>query len=482
MKRVVIVGGGLSGLAAARGVLDEAGRRGPPPQLSLLEREPHLGGKIRSTRDEGFLCEHGPNGFLDNKPSTLALVRRLGAQARLLKSNDKARKRFVFTGGALKQLPEDPVSFLLSDLLSIRGKLRLAAEFLLPQGDPREDETVAAFVRRRLGDEALEKLIDPMSAGIYAGDPSVMSLRSCFPKVAQIEAQFGGLLKGMLAMQKMAKAMGVQGPQGAGPGGVLWSLEEGAGELVETLARSLPEGALRAGAEAQALEGRPGGGWRVRADGDWMEADAVVLATPAYDAARLLREHDPVLAERLYAIPYVPAAVVCTGFHRKDVAHPLDGFGFLVPSAEGRRILGSLWSSSIFAGRAPEGQVLLTQIVGGARNPELVNLGDAELLQVVREELGWTLGIRAEPCFTKVVRWTRAIPQYVVGHAARLQEIESRVGGLGGLFLGGNAYYGIGINDCTAHGAALGPRVVDWLADPSEGSGTAAAVGGGGSG
>lgn len=473
MRRVVIVGGGLSGLAAARAVLDETGRRGLTSELTLLERDPDLGGKIRSTRDDGFLCEHGPNGFLDNKPSTLALVRRLGAEARLLKSNDKARKRFVFTGGELKQLPEDPVSFLLSDLLSIRGKLRLAAEFLLPQGDAREDETVAAFVRRRLGDEALEKLIDPMSAGIYAGDPNVMSLRSCFPKVAQIEAQFGGLLKGMLAMQKMAKAMGVQGPQSAGPGGVLWSLGEGAGELIETLARSLPEGSLCPGAEAEALERRPGGGWRVRTTGGELEADAVVLATPAYDAARLLREHDPALAERLYAIPYVPAAVVCTGFRREDVAHPLDGFGFLIPSAEGRRILGSLWSSSIFAGRAPEDRVLLTQIVGGARNPELVNLSDEDLLGVVKEELAWTLGIRAAPCFAKVVRWARAIPQYVVGHAARLQEIEGRVAALGGLFLGGNAYYGIGINDCTAHGAALGPRVAELLAAPG-----AAAAGG----
>jgi protoporphyrinogen/coproporphyrinogen III oxidase len=474
MRRVVIVGGGLSGLAAARAVLDEAEQRAAPVALTLLEREPILGGKIRSTREEGFLCEHGPNGFLDNKPATLALVRRLSAERRLLKSNDKARKRFVFTGGELKALPEDPVSFLLSDILSIRGKLRLAAEFLLPQGDAREDETVAAFVRRRLGDEALEKLIDPMSAGIYAGDPSVMSLRSCFPKVAQIEAQFGGLLKGMLAMQKMAKAMGVKGPQGAGPGGVLWSLEEGAGELIGELARSLPDGSVRRGAEAESLERGDGAGWVVRtADGGHLQADAVVLATPAYDAARLLRGHDPELGERLYAIPYVPAAVVCTGFRREDVTHPLDGFGFLIPSSEGRRILGSLWSSSIFARRAPEGRVLLTQIVGGARNPELVGLGDEELLRVVRDELSWTLGIRADPAFVKVVRWARAIPQYVVGHDARLREIEGRVAALGGLFLGGNAYYGIGINDCTAHGAAVGPRVVEDLGRAAAGGGSA---------
>lgn len=474
MRRVVVVGGGLSGLAAARAVLDEAERCSLPVQLTLLERDSILGGKIRSTREDGFLCEHGPNGFLDNKPSTLALSKRLSAESRLLKSNDTARKRFVFTGGELKVLPEDPVSFLLSDILSIRGKLRLAAEFLLPQGDAKEDESVAAFVRRRLGDEALEKLIDPMSAGIYAGDPRVMSLKSCFPKVAQIEEQFGGLLKGMLALQKMAKAMGVKGPQSAGPGGVLWSLEEGAGELVAELARSLPGESVCPGLEAASLERRDGGGWVVHtSEGGRLEADAAVLATPAYDAAKLLRVHDPELAERLYAIPYVPAAVVCTGFRREDVAHPLDGFGFLIPSSEGRKILGSLWSSSIFALRAPEGSVLLTQIVGGARNPELVGLGDEELLRVVRDELSWTLGIRAEPTFVKVVRWARAIPQYVVGHAARLREVEGRVAALGGLFLGGNAYHGIGINDCTAHGAALGPRVVEALGKAAAGGGSA---------
>lgn len=460
--QVVVIGGGLSGLAAARAVLDQT--QGSPVGLTVLERDPGFGGKIRSSRDQGFLCEEGPNGFLDNKPSTLALADRLGVRDRLLKSNDGARKRFVFVDGELKRLPEDPMSFLASDLMSIRGKLRLAAEFFLPEGDPDEDESVAAFVRRRLGDEVLQKLIDPMSAGIYAGDPGTMSLVSSFPKVAQLERQFGGLLKGMLAMQKMAKAMGAKGPQSAGPGGVLWSFGEGTAELIELLARSLGGQDLRPGVSAEALE-RDGPGWVVRtSDGAALAADAVVLAAPAYDAAALLGAHDPRLAELLYAIPYVPAAVVCTGFRRGEVSHPLDGFGFLIPSAEGRRILGSLWSSSIFAGRAPDGQVLLTQIVGGARNPELVGLGDDELLRVVAEELEWTLGLQAKPSYAKIVRWPRAIPQYVVGHGQRLAEIEARTAALGGLFLGGNAFYGIGINDCTAQGAALGPKVAASLA------------------
>lgn len=464
MKRVVVIGGGLSGLAVAWHVVDSARDRGLDLRVTLLERDPVFGGKIRSTREDGYLCEEGPNGFLDNKPATLALVQRLGIQELLLKSNDRARKRFIFTDGELKLLPEDPVSFLLSDILSIRGKLRLAAEMFLPEGDPDDDESVAAFVRRRLGDEALDKLIDPMSAGVYAGDPSVMSLRSCFPKVAMIEQQFGGLLKGMLAMQKMAKMAGKEGPKGAGPGGVLWCFGDGAAQLIHTLADRLRDHDVRSGTAAEALE-LAGERWRVRVtEGDPLEADAVVIATPAYDAAHLLGAHDAALSDLLYTIPYVPAAVVCTGFRADEVPHPLDGFGFLIPSSEERRILGSLWSSSIFEHRAPDGSVLLTQIVGGARDPELASLGDDELLRVVREELSWTLNIRAEPRYVKIVRWPRAIPQYVVGHEARLREIEGRVAGLGRLFLGGNAYYGIGINDCTARGAELGPTVVGALA------------------
>jgi oxygen-dependent protoporphyrinogen oxidase len=469
MKHVVVVGGGLSGLAAARSVLDEAERRSLAVQLTLLERDPALGGKIRTVKEEGFLCESGPPGFLDNKPSTLALAGRLGMESRLLKSNDDARKRYIFTQGVLKVLPEDPVSFLLSDLLSIRGKIRLAAEMFLPQGDPEEDETVAAFVRRRLGEEALEKLIDPMSAGIYAGDPTVLSLRSSFPRVAQLEQQFGGMIKGMLAMRKMASARGEEGPQTAGPGGALWSFLGGSAELTAELAATLEGHGVRVGVEVQALK-KDEGGWKVKtAEGELEGVDAVVLATPAYDAAVLLGPLDANLVDLLYAIPYVPAAVVCTGYRRSDIPRPVDGFGFLIPKAEGRRILGSRWDSATFPGRATEDQVLLTQILGGARNPEFVRLDDGDMLQLVREELMVTMGIQTPPSHAKIVRWPKAIPQYVAGHAERLESIEARVGALGGVFLGGNAYYGIGINDCTAHAEILGPRVVGSLAAGDEG-------------
>ncbi|GAB4252150.1 MAG: protoporphyrinogen oxidase [Deferrisoma sp.] len=459
-----MIGGGLSGLSAAWAVIRAAREAGVGADVTVCEREPVPGGKIRSERIGGYLCEAGPNGFLDNKPSTLAVSRAVGLGDRLLRSRDEARKRFVFAGGRLRQLPEDPMSFLASDVLSIRGKLRLAAEFLLPQGDPEEDESVAAFVRRRLGEEALDRLIDPMAAGIYAGDPEVMSLRSSFPKVYQLEQRFGGLLRGMMEMRKMAAAAGAQGPASAGPGGVLWSYPEGLEELIRGLVVAVGAERVRTGAAAETLE-RAGKAWTVRfADGTVAEADVLVLAVPAYDAARLVGPLDERLAALLQTIPYVPAAVVCTGLPREAVPHPLDGFGFLIPKSEGRRILGSLWSSSIFAHRAPDGRVLLTQILGGARNPELVGLGDEELTRVVREELRITLGIEAEPEFVWIRRWERAIPQYVVGHGERLREIEARVEALGGVHLAGNAFYGIGVNDCTARGEELGPRVATQLA------------------
>lgn len=464
MKRVVVIGGGLSGLAAAWSLLEEARARSLDLELTLLERDPAPGGKIRSAREAGYLWEGGPPGFLDNKPSTLALSKRLGIDGRLLKSNDRARKRYIFTGGTLKLLPEDPVSFVLSDLISIRGKIRLATEFFLPQGDPSQDESVAAFVRRRLGEEALEKLIDPMSAGIYAGDPNVMSLKSCFPKVAQIEQQFGGLLKGMMGLQKMAKARGQEGPKTAGPGGYLWSFDEGAAVLTDCLAEKLGKERVRTGREAQALE-RAGSGWRVAtSDGAIEGVDAVVLATPAFDAAALLGPLDGGLADLLYTIPYVPAAVVALGYAASDIPRPVDGFGFLIPRAEGRKILGSRWDSATFDGRAPDECVLLTQIVGGARNPELVGLDDRTLVGVVAEEMRITMGISVPPPFARVLRWPRAIPQYTVGHAKRLAAIEAKLSGVGPIFLGGNAYYGIGINDCTTHAGVLAPRLADALA------------------
>ncbi len=469
-RRVTVIGGGLSGLAVAYLIQQEAEAAGCPVEITLLESEGTLGGKIGTLSGEGYLCEIGPNGFLDNKPFTLDLVARMGVSDRLLKSNDSARKRFIFSGGRLQQLPEDPVSFLLSELISIRGRLRIAAEYIVP---PRRkegaDETLAEFVRRRLGQEALDKLIDPMASGIFAGDPENMSLNACFPKIVALEERFGGLIKGMLAMKKQASAAGRQGPDSAGPGGVLMSFREGLQELIGAIAGRI-KGTILTGAEAVSLARRGDGGrsgWRLVCHRggaeETIEADTAVLAVPAYDAAAILGGLDGGITATMGTIPYAAMAVVHLAYRQAELPRPLDGFGFLIPHGERRRILGSLWASSIFAGRAPEGNALMTVMLGGAKDPATPRLSEDDLATVAREELTATMNITAAPVFHRVIKWAKAIPQYTFGHMDRVASLEKRLADHPGLFLTGNAFRGVGVNDCVASGQKTAADVVAFL-------------------
>ncbi len=465
----VVIGGGLSGLAAGWLLQDEAGKAGLSLQVTVLEARSETGGKIGTLRREGFACETGPNGFLDSKPATLDLVKRMGIRDLVLRSNDAARKRFIFSRGELKQLPENPVAFLKSDLISWPGKLRIAQEFLVPQKKKQgEDETLADFVRRRLGPEALEKLIDPMASGIFAGDPENMSLSACFGKVEALEERYGGLLRGMLAMKAEAKARGKQGPDSAGPGGVLFSFREGMGQLIAELTARLT---VEREAEVVELQRRDQGG-RVIHEAVWerggkrqsLAADLLVLAIPAYDAARLLQGFDPGIASTMRTIPYASMAVVHLGYPASALPRPLDGFGFLIPHSEGRRILGSLWSSSIFAHRAPSGHVLLTNMMGGAQDPQMRYLSEQELTAIAREELRVTMGLDAEPEFSSVFSWEKAIPQYTFGHLGRVATIERRLSSdHPGVLLTGNAFRGIGINDCVGAGGKAAEQGVVYL-------------------
>jgi len=379
MSRVAIVGGGLSGLATAFHVLKESNRVGLKTEITLLESGPRLGGKISTVATKGFHCETGPNGFLDNVPETLDLVDILGIEDRLVRSSDAARRRFIVSGGRLHQLPEGPLAFLGSDLLTIRGRARVIGEFFVPQkkkGAPMEDETVASFIRRRLGNEVLEKLIDPMVSGVYAGDPGKMSIASCFPKIVALEEEYGGLIRGMIAKQRAARSEGKEGP-GAGPGGTLMSFRHGLQELIDAMAARLGEQA-RVSAPVASLSAQGKGNlstYEVKMEkGEPVIADAVIVAAPAYAAAEILGSLSPGTTSLLKKIPYSSLSVVHFGYDRSDVKHDLNGFGFLVPSRERRRILGSLWSSSIFDERAPARKVLMTTMVGGARSPQTARL------------------------------------------------------------------------------------------------------------
>ncbi len=463
MKQAIIIGGGISGLATAWLLREKAKGAGVELGITLLEKETRLGGKIWSIKEEGYLCEWGPNGFLDNKPQTLELCRDLGADGQLLRSNDNARKRFIFSGGVLNRLPENGPAFLKSPLISWPGKLRLAMEPFIPKYTGTEDETLAAFGRRRLGEEALNKLIAPMVSGIFAGDPETMSLKSCFPRIAELEAEYGGLIKAMIRLAKKKKAEIAAGKavaSAAGPGGVLTSFRDGIQTLTDILAADLGMTVVRSGEEVVRVEKGESVPWRVVTERGEYNADTVILATPAYASAQFLDGVDPAVSGVLRQIPYATMTVACFGYEREKIDYDLNGFGYLIPKQEKLNTLGTLWDSSIFENRAPEGKVLLRSMMGGACFPQYITLSDAEVEKRVRDDLERTMGITAPPSFIRIFRHEQAIPQYTVGHGKRLDALADLLASHPGLILTGNSYRGIGLNDCvasahTAAGAAL---------------------------
>lgn len=446
MDRIIIIGGGISGLSLAYLLQREK----PSLDLILLEAEERLGGKIWTDRSEGFLCESGVNGFLNNKPKTLELSAELSVTP--LKSNDAARKRFILSNGQLHPLPESPSAFFKSDLLSVWGRLRIIYEMVAPRGN-KDDESLADFGKRRLGREAFEKLIDPMASGIYAGDPGALSLKSCFPRIHQLEMEHGSLIRALIKLQMKAKKEGKTGP-GPGPGGVLTSFSGGMGTLILALKDSLGS-RVRPCSRVTSLE-KTGGHYTVGLqDGSRIESDTVVMATPAHASSEILRDFDPVLSRSLSEIPYPPVSVVCMGYRKERIGKSLDGFGFLVPFREGRRILGTLWDSSIFPNRAPEGFVLLRTMLGGARASNLAMQDEGALIHIVSGELGKIMGIKVQPDFARVYIHEKAIPQYTIGHQGRLDTMDRLLANCKGFYLAGNAYRGISVNDCIENSYRL---------------------------
>jgi oxygen-dependent protoporphyrinogen oxidase len=455
MKKVIIIGGGISGLSTAWLLRDKANAAGIELDISLLEKEQQAGGKIKSIKADGYTCEWGPNGFLDSKPQTLDLCRSIGVEKNLHRSNDNARKRFIFSGGELHRLPEGGPSFLKSRLISWPGKLRLAMEPtpFIASAPAGVDETLADFGRRRLGKEALDKLIAPMVSGIFAGDPETMSLISCFPRIAELEREYGGLVRAMIMLAKKKKkdiAEGKVVSSAAGPGGVLTSFREGIQYLSDALTASLG-GIVRSGCAVENVSRGQSTPYRVRcSDGSELDADLVIAASPAFAVAEMLEELDSGISGVLRQIPYASMTVICFGYERERISHPLDGFGYLIPKKEGRSTLGTLWDSSMFENRAPQGKVLLRSMMGGACFPEYVTLSDDEVTARVRQDLKTTMGIETEPSFVRIFRHPQAIPQYTVGHGKRLDALDERLKSHPGLILTGNSYRGIGLNDCVA--------------------------------
>jgi oxygen-dependent protoporphyrinogen oxidase len=447
--KITIVGGGISGLSLAYFIL----KNRPDTKITIFEAAERPGGKIFTDRQKGFLCEAAVNGFLNNRPLTLTFIKELQLQP--LRSSDAARRRFVYFNGKLHQLPENLQSFLLSGLLSPCGKGRLLYEIIIPKGD-RDDESLASFAIRRLGREAYEKLIEPMAIGIYAGDAERLSLKSCFPRIYELEKRYGSLIKALIKLQREAKKTGK--PVGPSPSGILTSFYNGM-ETVITKLREILSDKLVLSTRVEEVHKIDKGYKVFTSDGKELNSDLVILACPAYEASRILKKMSTELSSILSEIPYPAVSVVCIGFRYEDIEASLNGFGFLVPSKERRRILGTLWDSSIFPNRAPEGYVLLRSMVGGARSPELAMKDDEELISLVLDELREIMGIDAPVEFSKVYRHERAIPQYILGHPERLQRIDEILKDFKGLYLTGNAYRGIGFNDCIQNSYELAERI-----------------------
>ncbi len=452
MKKIAIIGGGISGLSALHSI-----RTGPLADcdVRLYEKSDRLGGTIGTDRELGFVSDWGPNGFLDKIPLTLQLVEQLGLTDQLDPADPSAENRFIYRNKKLHAISASPLKFLASPLLSLKGRLRLIVEPLIKAKTDDSDESIYDFARRRIGPEAADTLIGPMVSGIFGGDARELSLKSCFPVMVEMESQYGSLFKAMIAKKKAKKGGGP-----AGPSGRLTSFKNGLYTLIERFGELYAQN-IETGKATTTIT-KTDTGYRITfADGSTADADAVICAAPAFAAGEMVGSLDSSLSDLLNSIPYASISVVCLGYPCDKISHPLGGFGFLVPRTEGKRILGSIWTSAIFGGRSPDGMVQVRAMIGGATDPGAVNLSDGELLDIIFAELDEIIGTTGRPSYVKIYRYTEGIPQFVIGHSkkiARLNEFEHTYPGL---FFAGNAYEGVGLNDCVLRANSVVTRLAD---------------------
>jgi len=469
-RRVAVIGGGISGLAAAHRVLE----LDPRVELTLIEASRRLGGVLEtvceSSGEGEFLIERSADSFITNVPWAAELCRRVGLVDELIATNDQFRRALVAHRGRLMPLPDGfllmapgrlwPV--LTTPLLSPWGKLRLLGEYFVPRRKERGDESLASFARRRLGREAYERLVQPLVGGIYTADPERLSLAATLPRFLEMERSGGGLIRAA-RRQSTDQPIAAEGVSGARYS-MFVAPKRGLSSLVAAIAARLPARAVRLGTQVESIA-KHGLGWRLslsdyHGQQEHVECDAVILAVPAHSAAALLTKLDASLAADLGGIEYAGTTIVSVGYRRDQVAHPLDAFGFVVPLIAKRRLLAGSFASVKFAGRAPAGKVLIRVFVGGACQSELADLPNGALERLVSQELGELLGVQGAPLVTHIARWPRSMPQYHVGHCELVQRIERRAAELVGLELAGNAYRGVGIPHCIHSGETAAERAL----------------------
>ena len=448
MQSVVIVGGGISGLSTAY-YLARAGI-----SSTLVERRPRLGGVIQTNSVEGCVIEAGPDSFLAAKPWALELIRELGLAGEVIGSNDHLRVTYVRKGGHLRPLPDGlmlmvPTRILpmvSTGLLGWPTKLRMGLECLRqPSRVAAPDRSVADFVRDHYGQEAVDYLAEPLLAGVYGGDPEQLSVSSVLPLLAELERKHGSLSRGVLAMRRRATRQGTAAP-------LFQTLKAGLGSLVDALQAAVSDRMQVVEETAVAVERREDG-FRVHLSGGALEASTVVLACQAYEAGALLRSLDAQLADQLVSIPYNSSTTVALGYEKSTFDGPLNGFGFLVPRKERRRLVACTWVGTKFSCRVPEDKVMLRCFLGAAEET------DEELLSEIREELREIMGVTVEPVFARISRWARSMAQYTVNHQRRIEAVETRLRAIPGLYVAGNAYHGIGVPDCVRMGKQAATKI-----------------------
>jgi len=461
-QSVAVIGGGISGLAAAHRLME----RSPEIDVTLLEAGQQLGGVVATEHRDGYLIEQGADSFITNKPWGVDLCRRLGLEDELIPTDETFRRSLVLRKGKPVPVPKGfmllapakvwPV--LASPVFSPLGKLRMGCEYFIPRRTGIGDESLAAFVRRRFGREALDRLVQPLVGGIYTSDPEQLSLQATLPRFLDMEREHRSLIR---ASKKRAARQAAAETAGSGARyGLFVTLRHGLGRLFDRLQERIEsDGTIHC--NTPVVRAKPvGGGWRLElSDGTAERFDAVVLACRAFQAAEILNGMDGELATELRGIEYASSAVVVSGHRLADVAHPLDAFGLVIPAIENRKVLAVSFSSRKFPGRAPDGRVLLRTFVGGAMQPELMQQSDEEMIATVRAELAALLGVTGEPDFADVVRYDNAMPQYHVGHLDRVAKIEEQMAKHPGLAIAGNAYRGVGIPDCIHSGEQAAERL-----------------------
>jgi oxygen-dependent protoporphyrinogen oxidase len=448
-----VVGAGISGLTTAHYLAAQG------VDVRILEKSERVGGTIETRRQDGFLIDCGPNSAMETTPLLGELFTDLGITASREYARDAAKNRYVVRDGRLLALPMSPRAFLKTPLFSRSTKLRLLREPFVPPADPAVDESLAEFVRRRLGQELLDYAINPFVSGVYAGRPEDLSVRAAFPRLHDLEQHYGSLIKGAIKGRRERSKRERRG-ETSKQSARLFSFTGGMQTIVDALGDARGE-TLHAGARIMSVR-KIGAGYEadvaVAGRDLTIRSRALVFTIPAYAFADVAFEFDFSVADALAGIPYPPVTMVFFGYNSKPTDAPLDGFGFLVPEKEKRNILGTIWSSTLFSNRAPGGGVCFTTFVGGSRQPKLARLPDGELTDAVHADLRDLLGVRREPDLTYVKRWERAIPQYNVGHLDVMNTLEAFEAGAPGLYISGNFRGGVPVSDCVTQARALASK------------------------